>query len=159
MILEGRLYKSGKFWLAEVPGMDAMTQGTSRADAIRMLQSLMCEMLEDIQGAKVEIAVAKNRVLAKVPETGAVIGLILRRLRARAGLTVREASNRLNSKSPNAYAAYEQGKREPSMSKLGELLAAVAPEQELVLTNSASAKKQVPSFRDSSSEVGTSPRK
>jgi hypothetical protein len=37
MELEGRIWKSGKFWLVEVPAVDVMTQGTSRKNALHMI--------------------------------------------------------------------------------------------------------------------------
>jgi hypothetical protein len=36
MRLGGRIWKDNKVWLAEVPMLDAMTQGRSRRDALRM---------------------------------------------------------------------------------------------------------------------------
>jgi hypothetical protein len=38
MELEGRIWKDGKFWLVEIPILDAMTQGKSRKDALRMIE-------------------------------------------------------------------------------------------------------------------------
>lgn len=37
MELEGRLWKSGKFWLVEVPALEVMTQGHSRKEALSMI--------------------------------------------------------------------------------------------------------------------------
>jgi hypothetical protein len=34
MRLSGRIWKDGKFWLAEVPMLDAMTQGHSEREAL-----------------------------------------------------------------------------------------------------------------------------
>lgn len=43
------------------------------------------------------------------------------------------ASGHLNEKSPNGYAAYERGEREPSVSKLVQLLAIVSKQDHLDL--------------------------
>lgn len=37
MELEGKLWKSGKFWLIEVPAVEVMTQGYSREEALKMI--------------------------------------------------------------------------------------------------------------------------
>ena len=47
-------------------------------------------------------------------------------------MTLADVARKLGAKSLNAYAAYEHGKREPTLGKFRELLAVVAPE--LVLT-------------------------
>jgi hypothetical protein len=39
MQLGGRVWKSGKHWLVDVPALGAMTQGRIRADAVRMLEA------------------------------------------------------------------------------------------------------------------------
>ena len=41
MRLYGRIYKEGKWWLAEVPLLDAMTQGRSRKEALAMVADLL----------------------------------------------------------------------------------------------------------------------
>ncbi len=63
----------------------------------------------------------------------AFIAFMLKRQRQFRGLSLRDMATRLNSKSPNAYAQYEQGKVKPSMDKLVELMQAIDPEFEPVL--------------------------
>jgi ribosome-binding protein aMBF1 (putative translation factor) len=60
------------------------------------------------------------------------LALLLRRQREREGLTLAEAAKRLGQSSRNAYARYEQGKSVPTVEKLEELLAAIAPDQRIV---------------------------
>lgn len=36
MRFEGRVFRDGRFWLAEIPLLDALTQGRTRAEALRM---------------------------------------------------------------------------------------------------------------------------
>ena len=36
MRFSGKIYKDGKFWLAEIPILDAMTQGYTRKNAVEM---------------------------------------------------------------------------------------------------------------------------
>ena len=54
MRLQGRIFKDGGFWLAEVPILDAMTQGTSREDALDMARD-MVEMLANRPGFSVTV--------------------------------------------------------------------------------------------------------
>jgi predicted RNase H-like HicB family nuclease len=36
MRLEGKVFRDGRFWLAEIPLLDAMTQGRTRKEALAM---------------------------------------------------------------------------------------------------------------------------
>jgi len=38
---QGKVYKDGKFWLAEIPILDAMTQGYTRKEAYIMVKDLL----------------------------------------------------------------------------------------------------------------------
>ncbi|MBI3294377.1 MAG: helix-turn-helix transcriptional regulator [Deltaproteobacteria bacterium] len=59
-----------------------------------------------------------------------LITFLLRRQRTCHGLSVRDVALRMDSKSPTAYAQYEQGKRTPTLGKLRELLHAIDPSLE-----------------------------
>jgi transcriptional regulator with XRE-family HTH domain len=65
---------------------------------------------------------------------------MLRRLRSRAGLTLAQMAERLDAKSLNAWARYEQGRAVPTIVKLTELFAAVAPGHDFVITESRSGR-------------------
>ena len=54
MRVQGRIFKDGGFWLAEVPILDAMTQGTSEEDAMDMVKD-MVETLADRPGFSVTV--------------------------------------------------------------------------------------------------------
>jgi DNA-binding XRE family transcriptional regulator len=135
MKLEGRIWKSQKsrYWLAEVRDLDVVTQGKSRKDAVAMLADAV-ESLVNRGGFRIEIAVAKDgRCTVGSSDDTVLIALMLRRLRAREGLSVREVSERLGSNSPNAYAQYETGRVAPSIDTLTRLVAALNPKYETVL--------------------------
>lgn len=132
----GKVYKDGKFWLAEVPLFDAMTQGHTRKEAYDMVADLL-ESLANRSGFKVTVHASKHgdfEVSSNDPRI--LISLFLRRQRERSGLSLSEAAERLGAKSRNAYARYEQGKSMPSLEKLTELFQAVAPGSDIVLHNS-----------------------
>ena len=41
MRFQGKVYKDGKFWLAEIPMLDAMTQGYTKKEACVMVKDLI----------------------------------------------------------------------------------------------------------------------
>ena len=133
MRLQGRVFEDGGFWLAEVPILDAMTQGTSKEDALRMVKD-MVETLVNRPGFSVTVhSCPDGNIELDSNDVRGLVALILYRHRTRNGLSLPEAARRLGAKSPNAYARYERGDSSPTLEKLGELMAAVSPGCDLVL--------------------------
>jgi len=135
----GKVYRDGKFWLAEVPLLDAMTQGHTRKEAFVMVKDLL-ETLVNRPGFSVTVHPGKHsdfEVSANDPR--GLISLFLRRQRERSGLSLSDAAKRLGAKSRNAYARYERGTSMPSLEKLAELYQAVAPGKDIVLHHSVIA--------------------
>jgi hypothetical protein len=136
MRLHGRVYKEGKWWLAEVPLLDAMTQGRSRKEALAMVADLL-ETLANRPGFVVHVHAGKQEAFeVSATDTRGLLSLLLRRQRERSGLSLAEAAVRLGAKSRNAYARYERGTSVPTLDKLTELLQAVAPGHDVVLQQS-----------------------
>ena len=132
MRFEGRVWKDGEHWLIEVPALHAMTQGYTKKEAYEMIEDLVGTMANRpgvevtvYPGAGDEFEIGANDV--KV-----LVALLLRRQRERQGITLAEAAERLQQKSRNAYARYEQGQTVPTIEKLEELLQAIVPDQQLV---------------------------
>ncbi len=137
MRFHGKLYRDGKFWLAEVPILDAMTQGRTRREAIAMVRDLL-ETLVDRPGFSAEVHPGKHGDFEiSSSDTRAMVALLLRRQRQRSGLSIAEAAERLGVKSRDAYARYERGASVPTLDKLGNLLEAVSPGRDFVLEQSA----------------------
>jgi DNA-binding XRE family transcriptional regulator len=133
MRIHGRLYKDGKFWLAEVPLLDAMTQGRTRKEALAMVEDLV-ETLADRPGFSVEVRLNKgDRLEIASPDTRTMVGLMLQRQRQASGLTPAQAAQRLGAKSRDAYARYERGQTAPTLERLSQLLDAVSPGRDFVL--------------------------
>lgn len=133
MRLRGKVYKDGKFWLAELPLLDAMTQGRTRKEAYIMVKDLV-ETLANRDGFEAIVHPGKHgefEVSSNDPRV--LIGLFLRRQRQRSGLSLAQAAERLGARSRNAYARYEQGASMPSLEKLTELYRAVSPDSDIVL--------------------------
>ena len=132
MRFPGRIRKDGRFWLAEIPAFDAMTQGRTKREAYEMAGDLI-ETMADVRGFRVTVyptggesfEIGANRV-------GVLLALLLRRQRERQGLTLAQAAERLGQRSKNAYARYEQGRSVPTVEKLEQLLKAIAPNQRIV---------------------------
>ena len=132
----GRVYKDGKFWLAEVPILDAMTQGYTQKEALAMVEDLL-ETLANFPGFSVKVHPGKHGDFeVSSSDTRSMISLLLRRQRERSGLSLSEVAEHLGAKSPNAYARYERGTSMPTLEKLDELLQAVSPDQDFVLHQS-----------------------
>ena len=140
MMITGQIAKEGSLWRAECPLVGAYTQGKSRADAAAMLADCI-EVLIDHPG--LHISVAEIGPVARVKHAYAVsvgatdvsllLAEVLKHQRRLHKLTIAEVATRLGAKSSNAYAAYEQGQREPSLSKFVEFLSVVAPELALTV--------------------------
>ena len=144
MRLRGRFYKSGKFWLAEIPLLDAMTQGRTRRELFEMVVDLV-ETLADRPGFSAEVHPGKNGELElSASDIQTLVGMVLRRQRERSGLSLADVAERLGAKSRNAYARYERGTAMPSVTKLSELIQAVSPGGDLVLAESQGRYHVVP---------------
>ena len=139
MRVQGRIFKDGKFWLAEVPILDAMTQGFTRKEVLSMVKDLV-ESLADRPGFLVTVHSSRNGdIEVGSDDVRGMVALILRRQRALSGLSLAEAAERLGARSRNAYARYERGDSSPTLEKLSELMAAVSPSGDFVLQRTAGA--------------------
>lgn len=134
MELEGKIFRDGRFWLVEIPSLDAMTQGRTRKEALSMAQNLVFEMMHSYfenqlcKDFKVTVSDYKKDFIGiTTNETKFLLALSLRRQREKSGSTVKDAAKRLGSKSPNAYAQYERGLTNISIDKFEHLLIAANP--------------------------------
>jgi len=136
MRLDGRIWKDKKtkYWVVHVPLLDISTQGTSKKNALAMIEDAI-ELEAEKAGLKIHAALcaADDAFAVSANDPDALIAFLLKRQRQSHGLTVREVASRLKSSSPTAYAQYEQGKRAPSLGKLRELLHAIDPNLEPIL--------------------------
>jgi DNA-binding XRE family transcriptional regulator len=139
MRFQGRVYKDGKHWLAEVPVFNAITQGRTRKAAIDMIVDWFVTMV-DQQGFSVRVhSAGRAEFEISADHAGKMISFMLRRQRQKSGLTLAQAADRLGAKSRNAYARYEQGRSVPTVEKLDQLLRAVAPDRDIVVRESNAA--------------------
>jgi predicted RNase H-like HicB family nuclease/DNA-binding XRE family transcriptional regulator len=132
MRFEGRIKRDGRFWLAEVPALDAVTQGRTKREVFAMAKDLI-ETMADAEGFEVTVYLTgKEDFEIGANSLEVLLALLLRRQREKSGLTLADVAKRLGQSSRNAYARYEQGKAMPSLEKLEQLLGAIAPDQRIV---------------------------
>jgi len=140
MELEGKVWKSKKQWLVEVPSLDVMTQGETKEDALSMIKDAVEELISSYFPKQAK----KNFELSVGDYKKGVIGLssndnklllsfVLRRQREKSQISVREAASHLGSTSPNSYAQYERGKINISLDKFELLLRAANPHRHSLL--------------------------
>ena len=126
MRLYGRIYKEGKWWLAEVPLLDAMTQGRSRKEALAMVADLL-ETLANRPGFCVHVHAGEQEAFeVSATDTRSLLSLLLRRQRERSGLSLAEAAVQLGAERPQCLCPVRAGTSVPTLDKLTELLQAVA---------------------------------
>lgn len=137
MRFSGKVYKDGKFWLAEIPILDLMTQGRTKKEAYAMVADML-EAMVNKDGFKIQMYKgSENNFEVSSLEPRHMVSLLLQRKREISGLSLAEVANRLGTTSRNTYARYEQGRSVPSVEKLNELLHAVCPKTDIVINESA----------------------
>lgn len=142
MELEGKIWKDteSSWWLVEISFLDVMTQGRTRKEALDMIKDAVMELLKDSYEDSVSkqfhlsVALYENGIIGMgASDEKLLFALGLKRQRLRSGSTIRDVSERLKSKSPNAYARYERALVRPSIEKYAELLHAANPDRRPLL--------------------------
>ena len=132
----GKVFKAGKYWAIEIPILDIATQGRTKKEAYAMIGDAV-ESLINKKGFEVRVFGTTGRVFEiGASDQSALTALLLRRMRQKARLSLKEVAARLGSKSPNSYARYEQGRSVPSVEKFAKLFSAVAHNREFVIMES-----------------------
>ena len=134
MELEGTIWKEGKFWIIEIPSLDISSQGRTKKEALVMIKDATLELFYSYfknkikKNFEVNISEYKHNIIGiAASDEKLLLALSLRRQREKKGLTVRDISKRLNSKSPNVYFQYETGKINISFNQYEKLLKAINP--------------------------------
>ena len=140
MMIAGRIWKDGSWWLAESEIADVITQGKTRTEAAAMLADAI-ESLVDRSSFRVTVRDAPSAgdggVTVEANDPAALVALVLRRQRQASGLSLADVVEKLGQTSKTAYARYEQGDVMPSMEKFEELLRAVSPRAAVVIGTQA----------------------
>jgi hypothetical protein len=138
MRFEGRLIRDGKWWLAEIPLLDAMTQGRTRKEALFMIGDWLETMVDRKGFSATVFPRGKAEFEVAGTDPAAMTALLLRRRREASGKSLREVASRLGASSRNSYARYERGDAVPTVEKLDALLKAASPTSDFVIRESGS---------------------
>jgi hypothetical protein len=136
MRFSGRTYREDRVWLAEIPILEAMTQGRTRKEALEMVKDMIETMVGD-EGFRADVFSGKGgdfEVGSDDPKP--LVRILLQRKRELSGLSLAQAAERLGASSKNAYARYERGTSVPTVAKFLELLRAVSPDTDIVIQDS-----------------------
>src|SRR5437764_1961578 len=137
MRFEGTVLHEGRFWIAEIPLLDAMTQGRTRKEALEMIADWL-ETMVNRSNFEAEVHTrSRGEFEVSGSDAAAMTALLLRRLREASGTSLREVASRMGAASRNAYARYERGEAVPSVEKLDALVKAASPGEELVIRQSS----------------------
>ncbi len=133
LMLIGRVFRDGPGWCAFCDAIGAYTQGFTRKEAIANLVELV-ELKVDRKGFAARVTeVGGESVYVDSVDIAPLAAEVLKYQRGIHGLSLSDVARKLGGASRKAYAAYEQGGREPTLSKYLELLGAVAPEMGLMV--------------------------
>ncbi len=142
MRFEGNVTRDGRFWLAEIPLLEAMTQGRTKAEALEMIGDWL-ETMIDRKGFRARVfPTGKNTFEVSGTNAAAMTALLLRRRREASGSSLRDVASRLGASSRNAYARYERGDAVPTLDKLDALLKAASPDGDFVIRGSSENSHQ-----------------
>ncbi|MCZ7558410.1 MAG: helix-turn-helix transcriptional regulator [Bacteroidia bacterium] len=134
MRFSGRVFKVKNFWAIEVPMLGITTQGRTKRDAFNMVKDAV-ESLVDREGFSVSVHPGQKEYFEiGSNDLATFVAFMLKRMRQKYGLSLQEVAERMGSKSPNAYARYEQGKTVPTIETLGKLLSAVAVGEDFTIS-------------------------
>jgi len=139
MILEGKVWKEGKWWIVEVQSLNISSQGKRRKKALLMIKDAVLELMRSYFGELNEnfnLSVEdykKNSFGLTSNNNKVLLSFLLIRQREESGLSIREVSERLDSKSPNAYAQYEKGKVNLSIDQYDKIMHAINPKRSSIL--------------------------
>ncbi len=139
MILEGKVWKDGKYWIIEVPCLSVTTQGKSRKEALSMIEDAVFELMKSYfdglhKKFKISVEDYKGSCFGLTSnDSKLLLSFLLIRQREESGLTIRDVAKRLESKNPNSYAQYEKGRINLSMDQYEKLMHAINPKRTSIL--------------------------
>ncbi len=138
MFFEGKIIKSGKFWAAELPAFCVYTQGKTRKEAFEMLADAVSTLWPEFKFELTWRDESKTEVLLAPADVLEGIGLVLKQNRLNSSLTLKEIANAMGSNYGSSVICYEDGTRQPSVSKFDELLAAIGKRLVITIEDKAS---------------------
>ncbi|MDJ0626537.1 MAG: helix-turn-helix transcriptional regulator [Candidatus Caenarcaniphilales bacterium] len=134
MQLQGKIWKEDKFWLIEIPALDLISSGKTKAEVSEMLIDAVKILMTEYKlgPARMKLKINKDVVYIQSSNLKGLFALVLRRLRG--SKSQKSIAEKLKLKSNNSYQQYELGKREPSISQMEQLLKTLNPNSEITLS-------------------------
>ena len=133
MRFDGQVIRDGRFWLAEIPILDAMTQGRTKKEALAMIADWVETLVDEPGFSAIVHPVGRDSFEIEGSDAAAMTALLLRRKREASGLSLAAVAANLGARSRNAYSRYERGEAVPSIDMLERLLDAVSPGGDFVI--------------------------
>ncbi len=140
MKIEGKIFKSGKFWIADIQMFDLYIQGKTKKEVTQTVKEAVKDLVEISFGNLIptdfEVSLdssAKDQFFISFSDVQVMTAFVLKRMREKHGLPVREVVKRLGAKSTNAYFDYERLRRKPTLAKFEHLLHAINPDRHIYL--------------------------
>ncbi|MBI1860358.1 MAG: hypothetical protein HYR96_05515 [Deltaproteobacteria bacterium] len=116
-------------WGVGVPILGVFSQGRTRADALKAIVSAVREAAGD-RKLKVSSQLLDGTTFALfATDSQRIMSFMLAQQRSSVGLTVRAASKKLGSNSPNTFGRYESGWAQASLEKLVQLVGSVSDQR------------------------------
>jgi len=146
MMITGRLWKDGTWWLAESEIADVCTQGRSRKTAARMLADAFDTLIDrpSCKATVTDYGRPDGEVTIEASEPSALAAFVLQRLRQSSGKSLSEVAQAMGRASRNAYARYEQGRAVPTIEMFDDLLRAVSNDTTLIIGSRRLGTKRAP---------------
>src|SRR5262245_64921642 len=101
MRFQGKIYREGKWWLAEVPIFAAMTQGRTRKEALAMIVDWFETLITRPEFSVTIYEGKREEFELSASDTKAMVCLLLQRQRQLSGLSLAGAAEWFGAKSRN----------------------------------------------------------
>ena len=88
MRFSGTIYKDGKFWIAEMPILDLMTQGRTKKEAYEMVADMLVSLINKDDFKVKAYKGKKDTFEVGSPEPKQMVSLLLQRKREISGLSI-----------------------------------------------------------------------
>lgn len=137
MLIPGEISIEGSSYSARIEAIGAHGSGPTRRAACDALAEMVLEIARaqrPLDGFEVDITDdGESTLYLTSNDPTRLVSLLLRQQRTAHGMSLADVADTVGAKSKNAYATYEQGRTEPSIGKLQELLVLVAPDYRLAI--------------------------
>jgi hypothetical protein len=137
VLLPGEIVEADSSFSASVASLGAHGAGPTRRAACDALAANVLEIAASqhpLDGFEVDVTEdGESTVYVTSNDPARLVSLLLRHQRTAHGMSLADVADTVGAKSKNSYATYEQGRTEPSIGKLQELLVVVAPEYRLAI--------------------------